>query len=68
MPSHCSDREPFPLEHTLCCSSGGYMSLRDTDEVRDLLTDLLSETCNKVTAEPHLQPFCGEPVCVSHHC
>ena len=36
------------------------MSLRH-NEVRDLLTDLLSESsCHNVTAEPHLQPLCGE--------
>ena len=59
MPSHCSDGEPFTVEHALSCSRGGYVSLRH-NEVRDLLTDLLSDTCKNVTAEPHLQPVCGE--------
>ena len=59
MPSHCSDGEPFTVEHALSCSHGGYVSLRH-NEVRDLLTDLLSDTCKIVTAEPHLQPVCGE--------
>ena len=59
MPSHCSDSEPFTMEHALSCSRGGYVSLRH-NEVRDLPTDLLSDTCNNVTAEPHLQPVCGE--------
>ena len=60
MPSHCSDGEPFTVEHALGCSRGGYVSLRH-NEVRDLLTDLLSESsCHNVTAEPHLQPLRGE--------
>ena len=54
-PNHCSDGEPFTVEHALSCSRGGYVFLRH-NEVRDLLTDLLSDTCNNVTAEPHLQP------------
>ena len=59
MPSHWSDGEPFTMEHALSSNRGGYVSLRH-NEVRDLLTDLLSDTCNKVTVEPHLQPVCGE--------
>ena len=53
LPSHCSDGEPFTVEHALSCSRGGHVSLHH-NEVRDLLTDLLSDTCKNVTAEPHL--------------
>ena len=60
LPSHCSDGEAFTVEHALSCSRGGYVALRH-NEVRDLLTDLLSDSsCHNVSAEPHLQPVRGE--------
>ena len=44
---------------SLCLREGGFPSLRH-NEVRDLTANLLSEVCNNVVTEPHLQPLSGE--------
>ena len=56
LPSLCSCGRNFTVEHALSCMRGGYISLRH-NEVRDLLAELLSETCHNVTTEPELQPL-----------
>ena len=47
------------MDHALSCSRGGYPSLRH-NELRDLMAQLLSETCPNVSTEPELQPLSGE--------
>ena len=49
----------FTIGHALSCPKGGFPSLRH-NEVRDLTANLLSEVCNNVVTEPHLQPLSGE--------
>ena len=41
------------------CPKGGFPSIRH-NEIRDLTASLLSEVCNDVCTEPHLQPISGE--------
>ena len=53
-----SDSE-FNIDHALSCSHGGYLGLRH-NEVRDLLGELLDETCSNVCLEPVLKPIDGE--------
>ena len=59
LPSHCSCGHAFSIDHALSCSSGGYLSLRH-NEVRDVLAEVMSETCCNVQVEPMLQPLSGE--------
>ena len=58
LPSSCSCGQRFGLEHALTCRRGGYVAMRH-DEVRDLFSELLAETCSNVTTEPELQPLDG---------
>ena len=58
LPSSCSCGQRFGLEHALTCRRGGYVAMRH-DEVRDLFSELLAETCSNVTREPELQPLDG---------
>ena len=57
--SRCVCGEAFTVDHSLCCSHGGYLGIRHS-EVRDLLGQLLDETCPNVSLEPTLQPLSGE--------
>ena len=59
IPTHCTDGEPFAVEHALSCTRGGYVALRH-NELRDLFADLLRETSTNVSVEPELQPLSGE--------
>ena len=54
LPSHCTDGEPFTVEHALTCMGGRFIALRH-NEVRDLLGELLAETCHHVSTELPLQ-------------
>ena len=54
-PTSCACGHSFTIEHALFCPK----SLRH-NEVRDLTANLLSEVCNNVVIEPHLQPLSGE--------
>ena len=58
-PTSCACGHSFTIEHALSCPKGGFPSLRH-NEVRDLTAFLLSEVCNNVVTEPHLQPLSGE--------
>ena len=58
-PTSCACGHSFTIEHALSCPKGGFPSLRH-NEVRDLTANLLSEVCNNVVTEPHLQPLSGE--------
>ena len=60
-PTSCACGHSFTIEHALSCPKGGFPSLRlRHNEVRDLTANLLSEVCNNVVTEPHLQPLSGE--------
>ena len=58
-PTSCACGHSFTIEHALSCPKRGFPSLRH-NEVRDLTANLLSEVCNNVVIEPHLQPLSGE--------
>ena len=51
--------QAFTVGHALACSHGGYLGLRH-NEVRDLLGEVLDETCVSVSLEPALKPLDGE--------
>ena len=59
IPTNCECGTPFSVEHVLSCPKGGYPSIRH-NEIRDLSANLMSEVCNNVSIEPHLQPITGE--------
>ncbi len=58
-PTNCECGKTFSVEHALSCPKGGFPSLRH-NEIRDITANLLSEVCNNVCIEPHLQPISGE--------
>ena len=58
-PTNCDCGTNFSVEHALSCPKGGFPSIRH-NEIRDLTAYLLSEVCNNVCTEPHLQPVTGE--------
>ena len=51
----------FSLEHALTCRRGDNIAMRH-NEVFDLFTALLRETCHNVATEPELQPLNGTPL------
>ena len=59
IPINCECGNQFSVEHALSCPKGGFPSIRH-NEIRDLTASLLSEVCNDVCTEPHLQPISGE--------
>ena len=59
MPRLCACGQAFTVDHALSCSRGGYLASRH-NEVRDLLGELVGETCRNVTIEPVLHPLNGE--------
>lgn len=59
LPSICVCGKDFSVDHSMSCSHGGYLGLRH-NEVRDLLGNLLDETCHNVSLEPELGPLDGE--------
>jgi len=58
-PINCDCGTRFSVEHALSCPKGGFPSIRH-NEIRDITANLLSEVCNNVCIEPHLQPITGE--------
>ena len=58
-PTNCDCGTNFSIEHALSCPKGGFPSIR-RNEIRDLTANLLSEVCNNVCTEPHLQPVTGK--------
>ena len=58
-PEKCDCGHQFSVEHALSCPMGGFPSLRH-NEIRDLTANLLSEVCNNISIEPHLQPLSEE--------
>ena len=49
----------FSMEHALSCPMSGFPSLRH-NEIQDHTANLLSEVCDNVSIEPHLQPVSEE--------
>ncbi len=58
-PINCDCGTQFSVEHALSCPKGGFPSLRH-NEIRDMTADILTEVCNDVCIEPHLQPVTVE--------
>ena len=58
-PTSCACGHHFTIDHCTSCPKGGFPSLRH-NEVRDLTAQMMSEVCNNVSVEPHLQPLSGE--------
>ena len=58
LPTACVCGQPFHVDHALSCSHGGYLGLRH-NEVRDLLGEVLEDTCVNVCLEPALKPLEG---------
>ena len=57
--TECTCGKKFTVDHAFSCLYGGFPSLRH-NEVRDITTQLLCETCHNVSVEPELQPLSGE--------
>ena len=51
-PTSCACGHSFTMKHALSCPDGGFPYLRHNE--------VLSEVCNNVVIEPHLQPLSGE--------
>ena len=58
-PITCDCGTQFSVEHALSCPKGGFPSIRH-NEIRDITANILTEVCNNVCIEPHLQPVTGE--------
>ena len=58
----CACGHDFTIDHCISCPKGSFPSLRH-NEVRDLTAQMMSEVCNNVSVEPHLQPLSGEALC-----
>ena len=54
MPTKCVCSKPFDVEHALSCPTGGFPIIRH-NEIRDLLANVMTETCHDVATEPQLQ-------------
>ena len=54
-PLSCECGNSFSISHVLSCTRGGFPSIRH-NEIHDLTAHLLTEICNDVLVEPHLQP------------
>ena len=59
LPTTCPCGDRFSVCHVLSCKKVGFVSQRH-DNIRDLLTTLLSKVCKDVEAEPHLIPVTNE--------
>ena len=59
LPSTCACGSSHSIEHALSYPKGGLPSIGHND-IRDLTAHLMTEVCNDVCIEPHLQPLTGE--------
>ena len=59
VPSRCTCDVPFSVDHALCCSMGGFPTIRH-NEIRDLTANDISEACYDVCIEPSLQALTTE--------
>ena len=58
-PVNCECGTQFTVEHALSCPRGGFPTIRH-NEIRDITANLLTEVCNDVCIEPHLQQVTSE--------
>lgn len=58
-PVNCECGTQFSVEHVLSCPRGGFPTIRH-NEIRDITANLLTEVCNDVCVEPHLQQVTSE--------
>ena len=58
-PAKCNCGLAFSADHAMICHMGGFPTIRH-NELRDVTASLLTEVCNDVATEPHLQPLSGE--------
>ena len=54
MPTKCVCSKPFDVEYALSCPTGGFPIIRH-NEIRNLLANVMTETCHDVATEPQLQ-------------
>ena len=59
IPSTCSCRSKMTIQHAMSCKKGGFSTIRHND-LRDLITNLLTVVCKDVDIEPQLLPVTGE--------
>ena len=59
IPSTCSCRSKMTIQHAMSRKKGGFSTIRHND-LRDLITNLLTEVCKDVDIEPQLLPVTGE--------
>ena len=57
--TRCACGSPFSIDHAMICHKGGFLTLWH-NEVRDVIAELLSQTCHCVSIEPRLQPLHNE--------
>ena len=55
LPVACVCGKPYDINHALNCTTGGFIHKRH-NELRDLLANIIRETCFDVSIEPSLQP------------
>lgn len=58
LPKFCQCGVEYNVPHALSCQLGGFPTHRH-NETRDLLADVMTETCNSVAIEPSLTPVEG---------
>ena len=61
LPSKCACGASFSVEYALCCSMGGFPTIRH-NEIRDFTANAMSEACHDVCIEPPLQALTTEPL------
>ena len=61
LPSYCTCRKKFTIDHAMSCPCGGLPTIRH-NEIRDLTANLIAEVCSCVGIEPMLQPLSGEQI------
>ena len=61
-PISCACGHDFNIDHCISCLKDGFPSLRH-NEFCDVTTHMMSEVCNNISIEPHLQPLSGRALC-----
>ena len=59
LPSQCACGQGFGISHAMDCPTGGFPSRRH-NLIRDFTANVMTEVCQGVAIEPHLQPLSGE--------
>ena len=59
LPTRCPCGKLFNVTHALSCKKGGFVNERH-DNVKNILTGLLSRVCRDVESEPHLMSLTNE--------